>query len=475
MTSAGKVGRWLVTHASGAPGGRIAVRARSVSRLHFVQAFVLAGMVALPLQAAGTVEVVYTLAPSYLLFGIAIVLGLPETVRGVRLLPSSVVLAGTVLILIYLSMIVVGDYATVAEQVRGGTLRATVYSAYVVFGLALVALVVGTGEDAVIWRILWALVVGGALVASYGVYSWFAVHYKLPLADINNAVNSDGFTYGNRPRGTGLFGWERIRGTFTEPIGLGAFLTVVIPLTVPLLARAQMVHTRLLASAALALMFAALALTASSISGASLILGLVVAILVSAVARRAVKLVAIAVVSIAAAGGLIFTLLFNPAPLSAITGRSTESLNVTLSDRTSAWRDAGTIWATRPVTGFGPGQASARLAERPDPRRAPGAPVTLRSAQGIVMSSLVDTGIVGFSAWIGLFGATLTAGVRTGLRRRDLVLPSIIAATIAAIFVAMVNGDRVDLRVWVVMSILLATVAHDSRQRNARQADQRAD
>ena len=71
-----------------------------------------------------------------------------------------------------------------------------------------------------------ALIAGGVIVALYGIWTWFALRYGLPFSDVNNAVNSDGFTYGHRPQGPGLFGWERIRGTFTEPIGFGGFLVV---------------------------------------------------------------------------------------------------------------------------------------------------------------------------------------------------------------------------------------------------------
>ena len=120
----------------------------STRRREIVEWLLLLGLLILPLQAAGTFELVYTIAPSYLVFGLAMACGVPELVDGVGRLPRRVLAAGALVLAVYLAMLLFGDYLTVSSQARGGRLRALVYTGYVVFGVLLVCLVVGVGTRA---------------------------------------------------------------------------------------------------------------------------------------------------------------------------------------------------------------------------------------------------------------------------------------------------------------------------------------
>jgi O-antigen ligase len=426
-------------------------------RRALVEWLLFLGLALLPLQAAATVQVVYTLAPSYAAFALALALGMPEVSAGARRLPRHLLAAGVFVFVVYLAMSRFGDFTTLSAQARGGSVRALVYTAYVIFGMLLACLLVGVATRRFLGRAVAAVVAGGVLVALYGIWTWFALHYNLPLADINNAVNSDGYSHG-RPvyENPGLFGWNRIRGTFTEPLGFGGFLIVPL-LLCGFLAQQFKRRRRVVAIAALPIVVA-LCLTDSSISVAALGLGGLFAIWQLALASRRVGSILGASIVAIALTSLIFVLLFDPAPLGSITSRGARALEVSLSGRETAWRDAAKIWTGRPVIGFGPGQASVRLAKLPDAPEPPVAlhlPKILRSAQGIVMSSLVDVGVVGLAGWTLLFGAALVLAARLALRgRRELAW--LAASLLAGLFVTSVNGDRVGLDVWVMVGIVVA-------------------
>jgi O-antigen ligase len=427
-------------------------------RLLGVTRMLLLGAVALlGLSAAGTIEITFTLQPSYALLGLAALSGLPWAVDGWLRLPRSVQAAAAALLVVYVVAALTGSPARLPSQSRGGALRPLVYLVDLGLGLTTIGLLCGVWNAMFARRLLVAVCAGAAVTAALAVYQWFALHFALPLSDINSAPNSDGFTTGHRYQGVGLLGWERARGTFKEPLVLGAFCIMALPFAL-LALRSSRGSRRIAAGVCCVAVASALVLTVSSLSaGIFVVTGLVAAVLMAARdgrARLGAALGAILVLAVAA----VAVQLSNPAALSALTGRSSHDLKLTVDNRTVAWRAALDRWEERPVLGHGPGQSSVLLAYRPDPRAVNRtyAPVVLGSAQGIWAASMVDAGVIGFCAWLALFGSLLAFGARAAWRDRGPRLLLIFWAAMTAIVISELTGDRVDCRAWIALGALAA-------------------
>jgi hypothetical protein len=408
-------------------------------RLLGVTRTLLLGAVALlGLSAAGTIEITFTLQPSYALLGLAALAGLPWAVEGWLRLPRSVQAAAAALLVVYVAAALTGSPARLPSQSRGGALRPLVYLVDLGLGLATIGLLCGVWSTMFARRLLVAFSAGAALTAAIAVYQWFALRFALPLSDINTAPNSDGFTTGHRYQGVGLLGWERTRGTFKEPLVLGAFCIMALPLALLAMRRSR-ATARIAASACCVALAAALVLTVSSLSaGIFVVTGLVVAVLMAlrdGRARLGAGLGAILVLCLAAAA----VQLSNPAALSLLTGRSSHDLELTVDNRTGAWRAAARRWEERPVLGH-----------------RTYAPVVLGSAQGIWAASMVDAGVIGFCAWLALFGSLLALGARATWCDRGPRLLMILWAAMTAIVMAQCTGDRVDCRAWLALGALAA-------------------
>ncbi len=212
---------------------------------------VLAGAAALPLQNTATFDIGFTVRLSHLLFGAALVVGLPFAFRGFRLLPPWLRWSAVGLLATYVVVTATSDLATVAGTPRGGSVRAAVYLADLLLGVALLCIVPG------LWRglralqpLLLALTFGAGIAALYALWQWPAQHYGLPLADILTTRDSNAITEAGA-QGSGVLGWERARGTFLEPHFLGAFMSGAAPLAVLAAAQARgVVRVLCLAAAA---------------------------------------------------------------------------------------------------------------------------------------------------------------------------------------------------------------------------------
>jgi len=437
---------------------RIGLRIWKDERLLAVTRLLLLAAVALlGLSAAGTVEITFTLQPSYALLGLAALCGMPWAVEGWLRLPRTLRLAAATLVVVYVVAMLTGSPARLASQGRGGTLRPLVYIADLGLGLATVGLLCGVWSEAFGRRLLISFCTGAAITTTFAVYQWFALRFSLPLSDVNNALNSDGFTTGHRFQGAGLLGWERTRGTFKEPLVLGLFCVMALPLA---LRAVTSVRRRWRAGivAIVIVVACALVLTVSSLSiGILIATGAVVTLIVTVRdghVRVSGTLGAIVVLGLVAGPAL----LSNPSALSGLTGRSGHDLKLTADNRKVAWRDAVRRWEEQPILGYGPGQSSVRLAYRPDPLAVNRtyAPVVLGSAQGIWAASLIDAGIFGFCAWAALYLAVLSFGARAVWRDRGPRLALIFWAAAAGVVGSEFTGDRVDFRVWLALGALAA-------------------
>jgi hypothetical protein len=430
------------------------------------------------LDSAATFEAGFTVRLSYLALAAATVVGFPWVVRGWARLPAAVRLSAAALVAVYLVAALFGDAVTRPGLARTSH-RELVYLADLLLGLATIGLVVGLRDSGwPIRKLAYGLVAGLLLAVAYVLYQWPAQHYGWPLADINNAPNSDNFSLGHRNQGLALFGWERPRGTFKEPLILAAYLSAVVPVGIALLlgagGRARRALTLLVGAALVAVV-----LTASSLTwGMSALVALFVATgwaLVTGRARAAGALGAVLIVAVFAAP-IVFT---HADVASGLTGRSAEGLQLTVLNRRDAWEAVGQAWADKPILGHGPGQSSVLLAYRPDPSAVHQtyAPVVLGSAYGLWGAALLDAGLAGLAAWVLFLGSLFTLAVRGLLRKPGAFAAGATAAAAVAMLLGQVFGDRFDLKVWLLLALMAAATGQPGEGEAAgtrRQADHAA-
>jgi O-antigen ligase len=413
------------------------------------KALVLAGAATLPLQNAATLNVGFTLRLSDALFGLALVVGLPFAVRGLLALPAWLRWTSVALLAIYVIATVTRHLATIPGDPRAGDLRAAVYVGNLAEGAGILCLVVGLWKGFEALRpLLIAVTAGSAAAALYAVWQWPAQHYGLPFSNVINTLDSNGITAGSS-QGTGILGWERVRGTFLEPHFLGGFMAAAAPLAVVLAVQSRGTARRL-AFAAAALMIVALLLTSSAPAWAGFGVAALVACTAYAVGRGRPVLAAAAAICTSAALFAAPVLLVEPATLAAITGRSTTDATVTAEGRKETWNRVLDIWAARPAAGYGAGQSSVRLTLDATGTGA------LQSAQGLWASSLIDVGVVGLSLWLVLTGTVLTLAVGRIAVRGSVAGAALAMATVAALCSAFVTNDRLDLSVWLLFGIVAA-------------------
>jgi O-antigen ligase len=414
------------------------------------RALALSAAAVLFLDAAGTIRVVYTLRPSFLLFGLALALGLPAALRGWSSLSPWMRWAAAGLVAVNVLALLLGDQAVLPGNGRAGAHRDLLYLADLVLGLGVVGLLTGLFSDGHAKPLVVALCGGGVLAAGYGLYQWVAQHYGLPFSDINNTLDSNGVTAGGE-QGAGLLGWERIRGTFVEPHFLGAYLASIAPV-VAALAVASRRWLRCAAVVALPGVLLAIVLTSSAPAVAALGSGFVVAFAVVSVARGRVRVAALAgaMVAVVAIGvPVVFTA---PQVLASATGRSAADLELTAQFRTTAWTASVDVWSRRPLLGHGPGQSSVQLA-----RELAGADSSVPlSAQGLWAATLMDSGAIGFAFWAMLLGGLFAAAAGRALREPSWAHVLVLFAATTAIISGQMSGDRLGLSTWALLGLLMA-------------------
>jgi len=423
------------------------------------RALILASAAGLFLHATATVDLGYTLRLSYLLLLVACTLGMRHIAAGWRSIPGHLGLAAVLLLGIYVAAGIAGLDPVLGGQARGSDLRWIVYILDLGVGLATIGLVVELMADSRHMRqLIFALSAGVVLAALYGLYQWAAQHIGLPLADINTAPNSDGFSTGHRFQGVGLLGWERLRGTFTEPFFFGSYLALMLPLLFSIAVSRCKGWQRWLGWSAVFVVVLTLALTASTLSWAMLVLSLVLSGALAAVQAGHVLRAGLAgaAVTLSLIAGL--ALVLDPGALSAVTGRSSSQLRLTVDNRLSAWQQSINAWNAHPLLGYGPGASSVELAYQPDPRALglKSAPVVLGSSQGIWASSLVDAGILGLLAWCFFFAAILLSAAMALARSSVEWRWAVLTSAMLGLLLSQVGEDRIELRVWFLLAVLLA-------------------
>jgi hypothetical protein len=421
--------------------------------LRLSRALVIVALALLFLQAAATVELVFTLQISYGLLLLACVVGAPHILLGWRRLPSWLQWMAVGLVVSYLLALGFGQVTTLPTQARASSYRGLAYVADLLLGLSIVGLMPGLWREAGDLKLLlWALVAGAAAAAVYGIYQWVAIRFHLPLQDINNAVNTNGVTSGGtQSQGAGPLGGQRIRSTFAEPHFLAAFLASMVPLAV---VSRPPGRWRGVGAAAVLSMGLALVL-AASVPGFVVLAG-------AALGAMTLRWVSSGRVWLSTLGGgllvagavLTVAVLAYPSSLSSVTGRTGAQLQTTTGFRVSTWDQAIDLWSTRPVSGFGPGQGSVKLAQH---EIVSGRSYeVLGTANGIWAAALLDGGVLALSFWVLTLGGLLYVGARAILRGADTLVLGIFVAATAAVFASLVQGDRLDPQVWVLLGLLAA-------------------
>jgi O-antigen ligase len=208
---------------------------------------------------------------------------------------------------------------------------------------------------------------------------------------------------------------------------------------------------------AVSLMGLALLLTDSSLAWATLLVAVAIGATGVCISAGRPALAGVAGGGVALLAVLCVVTVAEPGFLSNLTARSNSQLHLTLNARTDAWESATHIWSQRPVLGYGPGASSVKLARRDNAVGVSSEPTVLGSAYGVWSASLIDAGVLGLLAWVVMFGAVAYYAGSVAMRQRSVFLWSVIAALTAGIIASQVGGDRLDLRVWLLMG--LAVVA----------------
>ena len=395
------------------------------------QALGLAGLFALFLNAAGTFDAGFTLTPSYLLLGLSVAVGFPGVVRGWQRLPTACQVAGCLLVGVYLIGVVFGSDLQLPSASARSSYRDLVYLVDVGLGLAVMGLLSDIAADpgglrrAATW-----VCAGGLIAAAYALYQWPAQQFDWPFADVNNALNSDGYTSGHRFQGEGILGWERVRGTFKEPLFLASYLAVVLCLSAGLAVREH----RLLGA------------PPAHRDGGGLPARAWTHRILTDLGRadprgRGHRSPCRGELWTGPAGrGARGHSGGRPADRTAAVCRSGDPVPVDGSfwyclaghvrqPSEGVARGVGSISAQRPVLGHGPGQSSVRLAYRPDDGPGSDAPIVLGSAQGLWASALIDSGLIGLFAWGYLLTSVFASGGSRVASRPDALGLATIAAS----------------------------------------------
>ena len=354
-----------------------------------------------------------------------------------------------------------------AGGTRGGHFRSVVYLTDLALGLAVIGLIVGLSTRPRLIRLVAAAIVAGAAVgATYAVYQWLAQHYGWPLSDVNNTADSSGTTRG-AAQGDGILGWERARGTFLEPHFLAGYLASLIPLGAALVAATRGLW-RIAAGVATAAMVLALVTTSSFPAWTLLVIVAITgAVLVATLhCRQRIALASTVVLVFAIA--TIPVAFISPDTAATLTARPASEIEATTTFRTTTWERVGDLWSARPMFGYGPGQSSVQLTlEAETNRRYTLGPTDgaapLESAQGLWAASLLDAGIIGFGLWLVFFGTVLAFALQGVRRHRTALAVGVFLAALAAVLEAQISGDRLDLRVWLLLGLALA-VANQRRK-----------
>ena len=434
----------------------------------------LASAATLFLVAAGTVQTAYTIRPAYGLAGLAIAAGFPHVVTGWRRAPAAAQGAALAVVGSYVLAWILGAQEVIFDSARAGAHRDLVYLADLFLGLGAVGLAIELARTKRHFRgFVLAVGAGAVLAVIYASYQWFAQRYGWPLSDVNNTLDSNGLTSeGNQ--GAGLLGWERARGTFLEPHFLGGYIASTLPVLLALaVARDVRAPARWMARLGIVLAGVALVAAASAPAFALMVIALPAALAVLAIAHG--RPVTAAVATTAACGVLLLGLLAGPDQLvETATGRSGTDVALTTDFRTATWDRAIELWSQRPLTGSGPGQASVRLSldrlNTPVDKARPGA---LRSAHGWWSAALLDAGLLGLLAVATLVAASLIAAFQAAARSDSLLVAGVAVAALLAVASSSFAGDRLDLRVWLLLGLGLSAASCMPRAKG-RKADEAA-
>lgn len=417
---------------------------------------VVAAAALLVLDSTATIDIGFTVNPSYLLAALACAVGAPLIRRGYLALAPVLRWSAAALLATYALSLLLGDPLELAGYTRASGARGIAYLADLTLGLSIVGLIAGLFENRRLEPLLLAFAVGASIAGAYGVYQWFALRYGLPLGNINTTLDSNGLE--GSSQGAGLLGGERVRGTFLEPHFFAAYLGSMLPLTVFSALRADGRSAKGLWAGVVAIVVA-LGLTISGPGWAIVALVVpVVALLYVIGSGWAAPAALVATITLTVWVSVV-PVLTSPQVLAPILGRPSADLSYSTAYRTGTWETAVDLWTHRPVLGAGPGQAAPRLTRSGVPGLGTVNGTVLLSAQGIWAAALLDGGVVGLCLWATLFAALLFLAGRVLARAPTLVAAAVLASGAIVVAQVLVSADRLFPRQWLVLGVLAAAAA----------------
>jgi len=423
-------------------------------------------IITLPLEAAFVFEVGFTIHPSYILL-IIIILGLFFSGRKLHFkstlnIPTFVFLGISTLSLL-MTIFSPPPEVTLAEvmKYRSSEIRSIIQLLFLFFFVSAYFLTIHfCSERKKLNTVLKTYIGIASLIAIYGIYQFFAVKFSLPFIDITSAISTSGVgrgvSYYAEPS---LF---RSHATFQEPLFFGNYILSVFPLLLILsffkYKKNILTKNALLIKSNLFLVFIfATALLLTKSRGAWLgFIGAILLLFFFSKIKFKIKLIGIT----------IFILIFISILIIPFVSYQYSNLGEFISPRFSSEilsqepRLLGLsfvldLWKQYPILGVGLGNYGFYAAQHFH------SPLIVSGA-GRWLQALVETGILGFAAFIWLIFTYYKILIRALRKARNTSWYPYFLGYLAC-FTAMIvqyffSFDRFPLYFWVFLGISIATV-----------------
>jgi len=427
-------------------------------------------IITLPLEATLVLEIGFTVRMSYLVL-IPLIVGMclhrrsgwPYlNFRSPLTVPIALYLAAAALSLVVLMIYPPPDVMLVPElQLRGSKVRGLIQMGFLAFSCLVFFVSFWLCSDAKkLTQAVYLHLIAAAALSLYGIYQVFAHRNDFPFVDITNAIGTGGGVYhAARYVGTGFP--FRAHGTFQEPLNFGHYLLSALPLGLALVATPANGDSRSRYWAGwwyviVYVMFVAIALTRSRGSWLGL-LAAILTLLVCFEGKLRSRLIRVSVIGgVLMVFALWFSLPFTPetAEQFAVANRmDLQHFKDELRFRILPFTLS--LFLEHPVLGVGLGSyplyQAAHLGSN-----------VLGTAFGVFWQSLVETGVIGFAAFVAVLVRLYHLMIRGWGRSRGGPWQPYLLGYLASFAGLMVQhlsfGDRLTFYTWFLMGVAVSTV-----------------
>jgi len=427
-------------------------------------------IITLPLEAALVLEIGFTVRMSYLVL-IPLIVGMclhrgsgwPYlNFRSPLTVPIALYLSAAALSLVVLVSFPPPDVVLAPElQLRGSKVRGLIQLGFLAFSCLVFFVTFCLCSDGKkLTQAVYLHLIAAATLSLYGIYQVFAHRNDFPFVDITNAIGTGGGVY-HAAIYIGSFYPFRAHGTFQEPLNFGHYLLSALPLGLALVVTPANGDSRSRYwpgwwYVVVYLMFVAVALTRSR--GAWLgLFAAIVTLLICFEGERRARLLRVSVMG----GALMFFALWFSLPSTpetmeqfAVANRvDLQGIRTDLRFRLLSFTLS--IFLEHPVLGVGLGSyplyQAAHLGSN-----------VLGTAFGVFWQSLVETGVVGFFAFVGMLVCLYDLTIR-GWRRSiggtwEPYLLGYLASFTGLLVQHLSFGDRLTFYTWFLVGAAVSTV-----------------